>query len=133
MVDSSFESGLGSSSAYLRVISMSFGSVRSVVDLARMRFYLGHQRLIAAVALESVDGKGGMNADGAHQYVLPVAEASTSGLLAPLDALLKVVDGGGAGVVVPEVPNKLCSNLVPRFDVVLGEGVEPPLGTIIHQ
>jgi hypothetical protein len=42
MVDSSFESGLGSSSAYLQVISMSFGSVRSVVDLARTRFDLGH-------------------------------------------------------------------------------------------
>jgi hypothetical protein len=74
-----------------------------------------------------------MNAGGVHQYVLPAAEPSASGLLAPLDALLEVVDGGGAGVVVPKVPNKLCSHLVPRFDAILAEGVEPPLGTIVHQ
>jgi hypothetical protein len=62
---------------------------------------------MVATGLEGVDGEGGMNASEARRYVLPVAEPSASGLLAPLDALLEVIDGGGAGVVVLEVSDKL--------------------------
>jgi hypothetical protein len=49
-----------------------------------------------------------------------------------LDALLEVVDGGGARVVVLKVLDELRSHLVPRVDDVLGEGVEPLPGVAIH-
>jgi hypothetical protein len=74
---------------------------------------LAHQRLVAAASLECIDGEGRVNAAEAHPYVMPTPEPTASGLFAYLDSPLQIVNGGGAGVVVLEVSNKLHAHLVP--------------------
>jgi hypothetical protein len=75
--------------------------------------------------LEGVGGESGVNAGGAHPYVLPALEPGAGGLVAFLDASLQVVNGGGAGVVVLEVPDELGAYLLAEVDVADWEGVDP--------
>jgi hypothetical protein len=93
---------------------------------------LAHQRLVAATSLECIDGEGQVNVAGAHPYVLPTPEPTASGLFAYMDSPLQIVIGGGAGVVVLEVSKKLHAHIVPGFDAILGESVEPLPGVAIH-
>jgi hypothetical protein len=50
-----------------------------------------------------------------------------------LDALLKVVDGGGARVLILEVLDELRAHVIPGVNTVLGEGVEPLPCIAVHQ
>jgi hypothetical protein len=42
-----------------------------------------------------------------------------------LDAAVKVLDGGGAGIDAGEVLNEGGAGFLPRIDAIWGEGVEP--------
>jgi hypothetical protein len=73
-----------------------------------------------------------MNSGEVHPYVLPATEPLVSGLLALMFALLEVIDGGSAGLVVLEVPDELRSHLITRVDAALGESVEALPGVAVH-
>jgi hypothetical protein len=47
-------------------------------------------------------------------------------------ALLEVINGGSAGLVVLEVPDELRSHLITRVDAALGESVEALPGVAVH-